>query len=80
MMMKKYFYYQKEREEKKNMSNCKIIDDAMAKTKTRQWQVAELLGISENTAYRWFRKELPEDRQKEIAKIIYDNSRKRGRK
>lgn len=53
------------------MSN-KEIRTAMKEKNMAQWQLGELLGVSENTVNRWLRKELPEDEKKKILKIIKD--------
>lgn len=48
----------------------KEIRDAMKAKKTSQWQLGELLGVSENTVNRRLRKELPDDEKKKILDII----------
>lgn len=47
-----------------------IIKNAMKKNRVFTWQVAELMGISENTLYRRMRHELPADEQIRIVKLI----------
>lgn len=47
-----------------------LIKQAMKKRGVFTWQVAELMGISENTLYRRMRKELPIDEQIRIVKLI----------
>ena len=42
----------------------------MIKSNMKQWELAELLQISEFTLSRKFRKELPEEEQKRIVSII----------
>lgn len=34
------------------------------------WAIAEKLGVSENTLYRWLRQELPAEKKKSIYKAI----------
>ncbi|MGC9935236.1 hypothetical protein [Priestia aryabhattai] len=41
-----------------------------AKGSIPNWLVAEKLGIHENSLYRLLRKELPEEKKREILKII----------
>ena len=48
----------------------KEIREAMKKKELKQWQLAELLGISEQTMYRRLRKELPPDEKLKILDII----------
>ena len=38
-----------------------------SRKKVAIWEIADKLGISENTLYRWLRHELPEDRKKQVA-------------
>jgi DNA-binding XRE family transcriptional regulator len=40
----------------------------------KQWQLAELMGISEQTICRKFRKELPEDEQQRIIELIQNST------
>ena len=47
-----------------------IIKEAQRKTGTYNYQVANLLGCSENTFGRMMRNDLPEERQMEIADLI----------
>lgn len=37
-----------------------------------QWQIADRLGVSEPTFYRWMRKELPEEKRKQVINAILD--------
>ena len=53
------------------MSNM-TIRTAMKKKGMAQWQLGELLGVSENTINRWLRKELPEKEKEKILKLIND--------
>lgn len=46
------------------------IRNALKLKNMKQWQLAEILGISENTLYRMLRKELPEEEQNRIVTII----------
>ena len=43
------------------------------------WMIADELGISENTLFRWLRHDIPEDRQKlilnAITKILTDRTK-----
>lgn len=50
--------------------NNLIIREAQREKNLRQWQVAELLGMREETLSRMLRHELPENEQIEMAKII----------
>lgn len=51
----------------------KEIRDALDAHKMKQWQLADLLGISEFTLTRWLRKELTEQ-QKEIIMTAIKNA------
>jgi predicted XRE-type DNA-binding protein len=46
------------------------IKDALKEANMKQWQLAELLGITEWTLSRKLRKELPEADKKEILAVI----------
>ena len=46
------------------------IRDAMYDHRLAQWQLAELLGVSETTIWRKLRSELPEKEQRRIIWII----------
>lgn len=46
------------------------IRKAMKTKGLKQWQLAELLGISEQTMYRKLRTELPEDEKQKILGVI----------
>ena len=52
-----------------NKSN-ELIRNALRERCMYQWQLAELLGVSEPTLIRWMRHELPEEKQEEIVSII----------
>ncbi len=34
------------------------------------WQIADKLGVSESTFFRWMRRELPEERRREIMAAV----------
>lgn len=36
----------------------------------RQWEVAEALGVSEMTFVKWLRRELPEEKKKQVREAI----------
>lgn len=46
------------------------IRNAMKENNIKQWELAEMLGISENTMCRKLRKELPDEEKKRILEII----------
>lgn len=46
------------------------IKDALKNANMKQWQLAEMMNISEFTLSRKFRKEMPEEVKKEILKLI----------
>lgn len=52
-----------------NMTNLPIRMALMEK-RMRQWELAELMGISEFTLSRILRKELPEEEQQKIITVI----------
>lgn len=58
----------------RNKDNNKIIRDARNQKRMYSYEVADLLGVSENTFCRWMRKELPLDEQKRIADLILNSS------
>lgn len=43
-----------------------------AKRNVPDWAIAEKLGISENSFYRWIRKELPSEKKEIIMQVILD--------
>jgi len=47
---------------------------AMIKANMKQWQAAEVLGISESGLCRKLRKELPKEEQEKMVKKIMDNA------
>ncbi len=49
-----------------------IIRKALKENCLHQWELAEKMGISEQTIYRRLRTELPPDEQKKILAIIED--------
>ena len=51
------------------MNNIEIRK-ALLETNMKQWELAELLGITEWTLSRKLRKELPEDKKEEILDLI----------
>lgn len=58
----------------------KLIRDALAKHDYKQWELAEIMGISEFSLSRKMRHELPEEEQKEIVSKIeeYANNNERS--
>ena len=56
-------------EEKMKKAN-QTVRTALTKRNVYQWELAERLGISEYTLTRKLRKELPEDQQEEMVRII----------
>lgn len=52
-----------------------LIRTAMKAKNAKAWQVADLLGVHENTFYRMMRHELPEEKQREIITLIEDWAR-----
>lgn len=60
------------------MSKCnQAIRRAMAVRDVRQWQLAEAMGIREETLSRKLRAELPAETQKEMILLIESLSEKR---
>lgn len=53
------------------------IRNALKKANLKQWQLADILKISESTLVIKLRHELPEEEKEEILKIIEEN-KKRG--
>ena len=47
-----------------------VIREALTAAGMKQWQLADLLGISEPTLTRWLRHELPQEKQAEIVAVI----------
>lgn len=60
------------------MKNNKDIRESMLQANLYYWQIAEKIGVHENTLYRWMRKELKEKEKKKILQAIEDlkNERK----
>lgn len=55
---------------------CNVeIREALEKAHLKQWQLADLLEISEATMYRKLRREFPEERKAEILELIRKNAR-----
>ena len=48
----------------------KLIRQELVSSGMKQWQLADLMGISEQTIYRKLRKELPQAEQEQIIKLI----------
>lgn len=46
------------------------IKEAVKAANMRMWQLAEMLGVSQNTLCRRLRHELPDDEKKEILALI----------
>lgn len=57
--------------------NNLIIRTALLKNNVYLWELADILGVSEPTAVRRIRKELPEEEQLRIAEMISDYAKKR---
>lgn len=51
------------------------IKVALKKHNMKQWELAELLGITEWTLSKWFKHELPEDKKNEILKVVKENAK-----
>lgn len=52
-----------------------IVRKALKEKGLKQWELAEMLGISEQTICRRMRKELPLDEQERILSIIKDHKK-----
>lgn len=52
-----------------------IIRNTLKKHNFKQWKLAEILGISETTLVRKLRKELSQDEQEKIIKLIKEYSK-----
>lgn len=46
------------------------VRNALKNRRISQWQLADLLGVSEQTIYRKLRKELPDEEKEKILKVI----------
>lgn len=56
------------------MNRCnQDIRIALKQNNLKQWQLADLLNVSEATIIRWFRHELPTEKKKIILSIIKKN-------
>lgn len=58
-----------QRRSKYEKANMKVRI-AQAENFVAQWEIAEEVGVSEQTVYRWMRKELPEDEQQLLINAI----------
>lgn len=52
-----------------------LIREALKEYNLKQWELADLLGISEYTLCKRLRKELPEEEKKRIVAIIKTNGK-----
>lgn len=55
--------------------NNEKIRNALKENGLKQWELADLLGMPETSLCKKMRKELPEDLQADMLKLIEDNSR-----
>lgn len=55
---------------RRNADNNLMIREALRENNIRQWQLADLMGIREETLSRMLRHELPTSEQMEIVKLI----------
>jgi predicted XRE-type DNA-binding protein len=46
------------------------VREAIKKAKIRQWQIAEYMGVHENTLSRMLRQELPREKKVKIISIV----------
>ncbi len=51
-------------------TNNHIVREAMNNAQMYQWELAELIGVSEPTLIRWMRREMPIERQEELVELI----------
>ena len=58
----------------RNLKNNILLRQAMQDKHIVQWQLAEILGCSEITISRMFRKEMPIEKQNEIINRINESS------
>lgn len=56
------------------MTNVEIRVE-MTKKGLKQWELAQLLGISESTFCRKLRKEIPEDEKQKILELIHGHKK-----
>ena len=61
------------------MRNNETLRNAMKRNGFAVWQVADLLGVHENTVFRRLRHEMPEEEQQRIAALIEDSKKEKGR-
>lgn len=63
----------------KMKGRCKManekVKEALKVQGLRQWELAEMLGISEQTICRRMRKELPPDEQEKIISVIKNHKK-----
>lgn len=59
----------------KAMTN-KEVREAMKAAGLKQWELADLVGCSENTMYRKLRTELPEDMKQHLLEVIRNHKQK----
>lgn len=52
-----------------------LVRNELRKSGLRQWELAGILGISEQTIYRKLRKELPANEQKQLISVIHANKK-----
>lgn len=52
------------------MKNNEEIRKALKNANMTQWQLATILGVSENTVYRMLRSELPKEEKERFLKAI----------
>ena len=54
--------------------NNKIIRSTLKESNMKQWELADILGISEQTLVRRLRYEIPQEEQERIANLIMEAS------
>ena len=59
----------------RTQTNNKLVRDALKSVGMYQWELADLIGVTEVTLSRWFRHELPEEKQKELYETIMNARR-----
>lgn len=52
--------------------NVNTIKKLMKSNKISTWEIADSLGVCDNTIFRLFRHEISDTKKKEIEKAIYD--------
>lgn len=50
--------------------NTSEIKSVASRKRVAIWMIADKLGISENTLYRWLRHDLPEEKQQQVLDAI----------